>query len=171
MYRLLTHSFIFLAALSSWPAQALQEDWEQEIVILSNRAELDRKANTVIYSGDVVLTQGTLRIESDKLTVHSDGENLDKAIAEGAPARYQQQTQPESPLTHAHALRIEYLAKQQEALLVGQAQVTQDGNIMKGERIHYDMNAEVIQASKDGDTPSRIKVVIQPQNTNKGAKP
>ena len=170
MYRFLARSFLFLAAVSSWPVQALQEDWEQEIVILSNRAELDRKANVVIYTGDVVLTQGTLRIESDKLTVHTNGENLDKAIAEGSPARYQQQTQPNSPLTYANALRIEYFAQQQEALLIGSAQVKQDGNVMNGERIHYDMNAEVVKASKDGDQPSRIKVVIQPQAVNKGAK-
>ncbi len=87
-------------------ASALPEDFNQEVVIVSDRAEIDRQAGVVIYQGDVLLTQGTLRIESDRLTVVSTEGRMEKATAEGQPARYQQQINPGSPLTHAHAQRI-----------------------------------------------------------------
>ena len=43
-------------------AHALPEDFDQEVVIVSDRAEIDRQAGVVIYEGEVILTQGTLRI-------------------------------------------------------------------------------------------------------------
>lgn len=164
MYRLLSPSLLIFALIISSRTFALPEDFEQEAVILADAARFDRKQGTVIYTGNVEFTQGTLRIESDKLTVYGNEEQLEKAIAEGAPARYQQQIQSDSPLTHAQALTIEYYALEQKAILIGQAVLRQEGNTMKGEHIHYDMNNELVQAGSDSAAPSRIKVVIQPQS-------
>lgn len=158
---------LFAFTLFSASTQALPEDWEQEAVILANAAEFDRKNDVVIYTGDVQLTQGTLRIESDRLTVYGKNEQIEKAIAEGEPARYQQQIQAEEPLTHAEALTIEYYALEQQAVLIGQAKLRQEGNVMTGDKIHYDMVNETIKAGQDNDQPTRIKVIFQPQAKDK----
>lgn len=166
MFRQRLNNFIGLCSLLlPLHASALQEDWNQEIIILSDRAELDRKSGVVIYQGDVVLTQGTLRIESDRLVVVRNEGRMEKAIAEGGPARYQQQIKPDTATTHAEAQRIEYLAAEQTAILTGQARLRQESNEITGERIRYNMNTEVVSAGQhDGaETPSRIRVVIQPQ--------
>lgn len=163
MRRLLSLSF-YTFLLVSINVYALPEDWEQEAVILANAAEFDRKNDIVIYTGEVVLTQGTLRIESDRLVVHGNNEQIEKAIATGQPARYQQQIQADDPLTHAEALTIEFYAQQQQAVLIGQAQLRQEGNLMTGEKIHYDMVNEVINAGRNNDQPTRIKVILQPQS-------
>lgn len=163
--RLLSLSLLFIASLIYWPASALPGDWEQEATILANSAELDRKEGVVIYTGDVVLTQGTLRIESERLTVYASDQKLEKAVAQGHPARYQQQIQAGDEFTFAEAQTIEFFALKRQAVLIGQAKLSQEGNQMTGERIHYDMDAEVIQAAgSTGEEPSRIKVVIQPQS-------
>lgn len=164
MRRLLSLNLLIVTLLTFGQAAALPEDWEQEATILANSAEFDRKDGVIIYTGQVVLTQGTLRIESDRLVVHTKDQKLEKAIAQGRPARYQQQIQAGDALTHAEALTIEYLALDLQAVLIGQAKLSQEGNEMTGERIHYDMTKEVIQAGQTGDQPSRIKVVIQPQS-------
>ena len=153
-------------------AQALPEDFSQEVVIVSDRAEIDRQAGVVIYQGEVVLTQGTLRIESDRLTVISNEGQMEKATAEGKPARYQQQISPDTPLTHAHARRIEYFAANQEAILTGEAVLRQDSNEITGERIRYDMNTEVISAGQpagEGEKPARIRVIFQPKESSPAA--
>lgn len=155
-------------------ASALPEDFSQEVVIVSDRAEIDRQAGVVIYQGDVLLTQGTLRIESDRLTVVSTEGRMEKATAEGQPARYQQQINPGSPLTHAHAQRIDYLAANQEAILIGNAVLRQDSNEITGERIRYDMNTEVISAGQPaaaGEKPARIKVIFQPKTAEPATAP
>lgn len=154
---------------------ALPDDWQQEMTILSDHAELDRKAGVVIYQGNVVLTQGTMRIESERLLIIRSGNALEKAIAEGTakqPARYQQQINPGKPLTKAHGQRIDYFAQLREITIQGNARLEQDGNLFSGERILYDMTKETVSASGGTSTSAqggnendkqRIKVVIQPQ--------
>ena len=176
MRRLLVNCWPLLALVCSSWSIALEEDWEQEVVIYSQVGQLDRKHNVVIYTGNVVLTQGTLKIESDRLTVHSNGQEIEKAIAEGKPARYQQQIQPDSPLTHAEALTIEFYADKQEATLIGQAKLTQASNVLTGERIHYDLNTEVVKAGgghSSTSAPERIKVIFLPKKkeTNTANQP
>lgn len=171
-HRVLAGLFVLCSAASAY---ALPDDWQQEMVILSDHAELDRKAGVVIYEGNVILTQGTLRIESERLLIIRTDSTLEKAVAEGTakkPARYQQQINPGKPLTKAHGQRIDYFARQREVNIQGNAQLQQDGNLFSGERILYDMTKETVSASGGTSTSGqtggngekqRIKVVIQPQ--------
>lgn len=171
-HRFLAGLFVLCSAASVY---ALPDDWQQEMVILSDHAELDRKAGVVIYEGNVILTQGTLRIESERLLIIRTDSTLEKAVAEGTakkPARYQQQINPGKPLTKAHGQRIDYFARQREVNIQGNAQLQQDGNLFSGERILYDMTKETVSASGGTSTSGqtggngekqRIKVVIQPQ--------
>ncbi|WP_430461382.1 lipopolysaccharide transport periplasmic protein LptA [Thalassolituus sp. LLYu03] len=153
-------------------AQALPDDTLQEMTILSDRAEIDRKTGVVIYEGHVVLTQGTLRIESERLTIIRTDDTLEKAIAEGKPARYQQQVTEGKPLTKASGNRIDYLAVRREVTVKGNALLEQDGNRFSGDQLLYDMSKETVTASggtrsegKPDDNDNRIRMVIQPQNT------
>jgi len=159
-----------LLLLNSMMTQALPDDWQQEMTVMSDRAELDRKTGIVIYQGHVVLVQGTLRIDADRLTVYRSGNLLERAIAEGEPAHYQQQVTAGKPLTKAEGLRIDYLAGAREITLTGNARLEQDGNLFSGEKIQYDMTKETVSASGGApaagtvdEPPSRIKMVIQPQ--------
>lgn len=154
--------FLAIFCLNSY-VHALPEDFEQEAIVLADAAEFDRKQGVVIYTGNVEFTQGTLRIDSDRLTVYGTDDQMEKVIAQGSPAHYQQQIKANGPLTYAEALTIEYYANTQQAVLIGQAKIRQEGNQMSGEHIYYDMNKELLQAGKTGDQPTRIKVIIQPQ--------
>jgi len=164
-------SLSVLASLS----QALPSDWQQEMIIQSDRAELDRKTGMVVYEGEVVLTQGTLKIESDRLVLILDGKNLKQAIAEGEPARYQQQVSEDKPVTNARAKRIDYYANDKQITFTGDAELSQENNQFRGQLIRYDITEETVTASgsnneaaADGIETSgkqRIQVIIQPQET------
>ncbi|MEN9464999.1 MAG: hypothetical protein RL217_1180 [Pseudomonadota bacterium] len=165
----LLNKLILLCLFAPALALALPEDFDQETVIVSDSAKLDRQAGSVVYSGDVILTQGTIKINADRLTVfRGSDDRLEKVIAEGKPALYEQQIQANEAITHAKALRIEYLAKQRQTLLLGKAHLDRESNVLTGERIWYDMDKEIVSAGeKNGDKPSRIRVVIQPQQAKK----
>lgn len=154
-------------------AMSLPDDWQKAMTILSDTAEIDRRAGTVIYEGNVVLTQGTLKIEADRLLVLRDGDSLEKAVAEGEPAHYEQQIEVGKPITTAHGNRIDYYTIERRITLRGEAELQQDGNLFSGDLITYDMISETVKASGnkintetigDSETTSdgRIKVVIQP---------
>jgi lipopolysaccharide export system protein LptA len=160
--------------LASYNAMSLPEDWEQTMVIQSDRAELDRKTGMVIYEGDVELTQGTLKIQSDRLMAIMDGNHLKQAVAEGSPARYEQQVTPERPITRATASRIDFYSDSREVTFQGNATLTQEDNLFSGEHIRYELENERVTAS--GQLPNaspsepgsegeneRIRVIIQPQ--------
>ena len=159
-----------LSVITSYTV-ALPDDWQKEMTILLESAEIDRRAGTVVYEGNVILTQGTLKIEADRLMILRNGDTLEKAVAEGDRARYQQQIEVGKPLTTALGNRIDYYTGERRIIITGDAELEQEGNIFSGERITYDMATETVRAdgttaesstdSTDEDS-GRIKVVIQP---------
>ncbi|MDO6681984.1 lipopolysaccharide transport periplasmic protein LptA [Oceanobacter sp. 5_MG-2023] len=171
MYNKLT-ALLFFGSVLATTVEALPEDWQQEMIIESDRAELDRKTGMVVYEGDVVLKQGTLTIESDRLTLILDGKALKQAIAEGQPARYQQQVSSNKPITRATAKRIDFYADRKEIAFKGDAALRQENNLFSGELIRYDIEQETVSASGSetsgsgtggADDNQRIQVIIQPQ--------
>ncbi|MEC7546519.1 MAG: lipopolysaccharide transport periplasmic protein LptA [Thalassolituus sp.] len=168
-----------LLVVASASVHALPDDWQQEMTILSDSAEIDRRAGTVVYLGNVVLTQGTLKIEAERLMILRNGDTLEKAVAEGDRARYQQQIEVGKPLTTALGNRIDYYTSDRRIVITGDAELEQEGNLFSGERITYDMDSETVRAdgstetqTKPGDASTedgesgRIKVIIQPPKTD-----
>jgi lipopolysaccharide export system protein LptA len=164
---------LLLASLFTFPAFALESDATEEITIESNRAELDRKAGTAIYIGDVVLEQGTLKITADRITLYSNEQRkLTKAVAIGIPAHFQQQMEGEKGLTTAQGKTITYLTSTKHVTLQEDANLEQAGNVFTGKTIIYNMLSENVTAkggtqtelSPDGEEkPGRIKMIIQPK--------
>ncbi|MDF1763395.1 MAG: lipopolysaccharide transport periplasmic protein LptA [Oleibacter sp.] len=153
-------------------SQALPQDWKKEMVILSDRADIDRRAGTVIYEGDVLLTQGTLKIQAQRLTIYRNAEGLEKVVAEGTPATYQQQIEVDKPITNAKGDRIDYFTLERRITLRGDAELEQAGNVFSGNLITYDMTDETVKAvgtnsvsdQTERAPDGRIKVIIQPQS-------
>ncbi|MCY0965552.1 lipopolysaccharide transport periplasmic protein LptA [Parathalassolituus penaei] len=167
--RLLTTLLLLLASSFT---QALQDDWQQEMIIQSNSAELDRKSGMVVYEGKVQLTQGTLKIEADRLVLMFEGKHLQQAIANGNPANYEQKVSKDKPVTRASAERIDYFATSREVAFTGNAELRQDSNLFSGEVIRYNINTETVTArgaesttpGKQEEPKQRIRVVIQPDD-------
>lgn len=84
---------LFAGYLASNPAHALSSDKEQAIHFAARQATLDQKNGITTYTGDVEISQGTLRVKADRVTAHFNAETqkLEKIHAEGSPARYEQQ--------------------------------------------------------------------------------
>ena len=54
---------------ASLPALAVTGDTEQPIHIESDTQSLDMQGNVVTFTGNVVMTQGTIKINADKVVV------------------------------------------------------------------------------------------------------
>jgi lipopolysaccharide export system protein LptA len=154
-------------------AFALPTDREQAITIQSDRALRDEKTGLTVYAGNVKITQGTLHIRADNITLFNDKRGLYKVIAEGNPAHYQQQPSADKPLIEAEGKTIEYHADVQLLHLIENASLNQDGTLMQGQRIDYDIQKQVVTASGELDTTKQAKsdqkpgqiVIVIPPNT------
>ncbi|MEW5248102.1 lipopolysaccharide transport periplasmic protein LptA [Microbulbifer sp. 2201CG32-9] len=152
----------------SGPALALPEDREQPVRILAHNLDADGGTNLTIYSGDVVITQGSLQIHADRVEAHlSEGGKIRRVIAVGKPARFQQQMAQSTVPVKARAQRIEYTVKTAELLLTGSAHVDRDGNTLAAERIDYDLNSEQMQAKGQSDG-GRVEMIWKPETQNNG---
>jgi len=155
-----------LAALFSTLSLALPEDRQQPIQISADHAELDDRQGVATYSGDVKLTQGTLQISADQLTIRTDGNGIQSLTAIGKPAHYQQQNQVEQPLTHGYGLRIEYDVDHNLVTLITEARLERASDSFQGEQIQIDTARDLVHASGgDGDSKQRVEMVIQPRSS------
>ncbi|MFC3607855.1 lipopolysaccharide transport periplasmic protein LptA [Stutzerimonas tarimensis] len=158
-----------LALFISASAMALPEDRNQPIRIQADTAELDDRQGVAVYRGDVVITQGTLRITGNTVTITQDQNgDVDVFTAVGKPAYYEQQPAVDRPIVQAYGLTIQYFAVDERVVLIDQARVVQEGNTFEGEKIVYDTRRQIVNAGRAGtevSTPRpRIDMVIQPRN-------
>lgn len=146
-------------------ARALSTDRDQELVIAADRAELDNEKNVVVYRGSVVVTQGSLRMTGETLTVRFDEEGeVELVVVLGEPATYRQLPDGSEVHDEAAARRMEYYARRDHVLLIDKAWVKQDDIRFSGPHIEYDTvsNKALLkgQGAADTGTPGRVRTVI-----------
>ncbi|KAA1192783.1 lipopolysaccharide transport periplasmic protein LptA [Pseudohalioglobus sediminis] len=159
--RFIACAVICLAMLAPGVSNALPDDREQPIHIEADEALRDEKQGFTRYQGNVQMDQGSLRIEADQITIYHTGEEADRVLATGKPARMQQQPDPEKGLLKARADTITYVKSEQRVELRSNAHIEQDGSIVTGDYIDYFIEQELVKAgSAGGENASRVQVVI-----------
>jgi len=166
-----------LGLVLALPAHALTTDKDKPIEVEADTAELDDVKNVSIYRGNVIVTQGSIRMTGDVMTVYqTDTDDLDHLIMEGKPATYKQLPDDSKIYDEARALRMEYHEIKNKIILIDQAVVTQEGLRFSGDRIDYDTELSKVKAwSKPSgttadETPAdapreRVKIIIKKKDT------
>lgn len=160
MTRQLVSLITFLCLCSS--ALALDSDRQQPLELSADKAELDNAKGVSVYTGSVVLVQGTMTITGDKLTVYLNENNeLKKLIVIGQPATYQQIPEGQEKYVKANAPTMEYYANAPERVeLLGGAKLSQGKNTFTGETITYLVQEDRANAVGGKE---RIKITIVPE--------
>lgn len=144
-------------------AHALSSDKDQPLNIDADTVEIDDKAGVSVYKGNVVATQGTLVLDADIVTVYSPQRELDKAIAEGNPARYKQRPDNKDEDVRAKAQRMEYYAHKEKLILLEGGHLWQGQDEFTGNRIEYDTRRDVVNASMSSSGKERVHIIMQPR--------
>lgn len=166
-----------ILGIASGGAQARSTDREQPIVIEAGAAEVDNRAQITVYRGNVVITQGTLRITGDTVWIHYDDTNsITKAISVGKPAKFRQRPDDKEDYMTADADRMEYHADQDLILLLGNARYGEGNDKITAQRIVYDSrrgrvkaganpgaNQSSGSASGETDKSDRVRITITPK--------
>lgn len=162
-------SSVYLGLLLFSPVcWGLETDRQQPIHIQADRITVHEKQGVSYYEGDVQFIQGSLQINGDEVTVHIQGDVLQKIIVKGAPATLQQKPQPDQELVHSKASRMEYDAVKQIVTLFENAHVQQGPNSFAGDYIEYDTRNNTVSARKGETEDSRVRVIITPPPAKQG---
>ncbi|WP_044872091.1 lipopolysaccharide transport periplasmic protein LptA [Pseudomonas sp. LFM046] len=163
-------------ALGSATAWALPTDRDQPIRVQADSAELDDKQGVAVYRGNVVITQGTLKITGDTVTITQNASgDIEVFTSVGKPAYYEQKPAVDKEIVKAYGLTIQYFAANERIILLDQAKVVQEGNTFEGEKIVYDTQRQIVNAGRatgaNVSTPRpRIDMVIQPKKKEQKAQ-
>ncbi len=157
-----------IAALTLLPAHAvlaLPDDQQQPIHVTANSAVQEN--NTVTYRGNVVIVQGSVRIEADQVVIQHEKGKLQKAVATGKPARFQQQPEVDGGLITGSANTLIYHNTDQRVELLQDAFVDRDKSTVKSDRIEYLLPSKTVRAEAAAQNASgRVEMVLQPNQPN-----
>lgn len=157
--------WLLALATASAPSATLglPEDRRQAIEITAEQAVRDEKAGYTVYIGDVILEQGSLHIEADRLTVFHRGEAPQRIVALGEPATMIQQPKIDGGFVTASARQIVYEKSREVVVLREAASIEQDGALVSGESIEYFMAEQRVHAAASTSDDARVQVIIPAQ--------
>jgi lipopolysaccharide export system protein LptA len=149
---------------------AEKADRDKPINIEADKVSLDDKQKVSVFEGNVVLTQGTLRIMSVKLTLTEDKAGNQHAVAVGKPASFRQKRDNSDEYVEGFSERMEYDSKIERLEMFTGAILKRNQDEVKGNYISYDSATEYYQVL-GGGTPSspstnpggRVSVIIKPK--------
>ena len=146
-------------------------DREKPINIEADSAHMDDKTSTAIFEGNVLLTQGTLLIKADTLTVLQENDEFKKGIALGQTAYFRQKREGYEDYIEGEAHRIEFDALTDQLTMTINAKLWREGDEVQGNFIHYDAATETFTVKGDGQadgsqnaSSGRVKAIIQPKS-------
>lgn len=157
------------------PVWAERADREKPIHLEADRATVEdvnrKESNRVsVFTGNVILTQGTLRISAAKVIMKEDLQGFRHATAIGDLVSFRQKRDGLNEYVEGWSQRAEYDSKTEKIELFRQARLKRGSDEVQGDYISYDMNSEffkVIGSKERGDEAGpdkRVRITIQPKN-------
>lgn len=155
------------ACLAAATACALPEDADQPIRGTYDNSELLLDEGKQVYYGipgkPAELSQGTLNITGQEITVERAGGEVKRVTVTGTPAHYSQQPSADQAVVTAEGLTIVLDYDSQHLALDGQVRFTQASDQLTGCHIDYYIETRRLTTSpcEDGE---QSQFIIAPRN-------
>ena len=164
---------LWLSVLPSESARALTNDSKDPVIIDADETELDFKTGQRTWIGNVIVQQGSMTINADRLIATYKENVLQKAVAhgkEGELAVFTQLPEGSDQKVIGKGKTITLDEVENLVILENQASLTQGLNVITGCVINYDIEREKLRAqSGDGcDGATTTKVLQQSEDSPDG---
>ncbi len=176
----LARTSCLLLALSM-PAHAERADAEKPVLLEADRMSIDDLNKVQVLEGNVILTQGTLQIRTDRLVVTQDADGFQKGTAFGGAdglARFKQKREGKDDYMEGEAEQIDYDARAEKSEFFRRGWVKSGPDEVRGAYISYDaLNEKYLvttgtgkSKSATGASQARVRAIIQPRGKNANPK-
>ncbi|MGM0914043.1 MAG: lipopolysaccharide transport periplasmic protein LptA [Pseudomonadota bacterium] len=161
-----------LLALAIAPAsqaqdQAQNQDANAPILVEADRLDLDDRAGTAVYTGNVDIRQGSMRLTGNRVEIRRNAAGeLSLATATGERAYLEQQPDPAEPVVKGWGRTVIYHVAERRVELIDRAELHQGGDTFEGGYLEYFLDRRVVQARSDGEGfegSQRIRMTLQPE--------
>lgn len=141
------------------PALSNPADRSKPINISADSSEYDEKAGTQVLAGNVEISQGSMVIRADRITVELKNNTLFRITGSGSPIRFQQLSE-RNELLRGQSEQISYNTETSEITFRGSAELERPGQKFTGHSINYNMVNLTFKAA--GNDQGRVNIVLQP---------
>ena len=155
--------FGLLLCLLPWLTWGLASDQNQPIFMEADSVDIDEVSGISIYVGNVKVTQGTMQLLADKVTVYRVEKRTERLVAVGKPVNYRQQLDNETEEVKGRAATMEYFITDERLYLIGDAVLIQGKDNFRSDRITYFRNRSVVKAGASAEGKARVHAVINPK--------
>ncbi len=167
----------FLGTLYAGSVLAERADRDKPVYLESDRATVENTGRSngrdriSVFTGNVVLTQGTLVIRSDKMVVKEDANGFRNVTAYGNLVSFRQKRDGMNEYIEGWSERMKYDSKADKVELFKQARLKRGLDEVHGDYISYEATTEFFQVNKGAKTKikpdSRVRAIIRPKNKKK----
>ena len=155
-----------LGLLLAGPAQGAKSDRDEPIHINARNVALNEKTGTTVYLGKVILTQGGLRIQADRMEIRTRNRRTEFVLAVGNPTRLNQRALDGGEDVAISAQRVEYYAAKRQVMLRGDVVIQQGQDILRSFSAHYDLDEGNFTAQAGAAPGDRVTAIIYPVLTD-----
>jgi lipopolysaccharide export system protein LptA len=161
--------FFLLGIFFTNPVLAERADRDKPIHLESDRAIVkntglsNNKNRVSVFTGNVLMTQGTMTIRSDKMEIEEDENGFQYFIAYGNLVRYRQKSEGKDEYVEGWGRRMKYDSRTDKVEFFKQARLKRGADETHGEYISYNSTTEFFQVNNGTNTNSknRVRAVIQ----------
>lgn len=165
---------ILLALIIGLPALSLgkSDDSGQPIHVEADAAELNETTGVGVYRGNVRITQGSMVLTADEVTVIAPDRDLQKVIARsggpGEKSTFRQLTDAGEEIT-AEARRMEYEPDGNQIILLHDVVLRRAANRFTAERIVYHIDRQIVDAG-DPRGEARVEMTLVPEDAEQAER-
>lgn len=160
---LLLFSLLLLSPLSF----ALKSDESQPIQIEANQATADQVNMVTVFTGNVVVTRGSMIVHSNTAQASQDAQGYKTIHMVGTPVTFSQ-LNDDGDKTEGQCNDFNYNTKNNLAILTGRARVKKGDNLVMGDRLTYNTQTQIYSATSanangiSNTKSGRVTVILQP---------
>jgi len=159
-------------------AWAKSTDNNAPVHIEADQMEMREKEDISIYTGDVEITKGSIKITGDKIYIKNKDGTLYSIKIDGSPATFYQLNDLNEAIS-AQSHKMKYLANEGRLELKKNAVLEKNKNRFSSEHIIYDTLKDIVKAGQNntgnsksnGQPPPRVKITIHPDRKPTPTKP
>jgi len=161
-HKLLSLIMLFaLCILYNSVVLARSDDSSKPINIQADSAEINDATGVSIYRGNVVITQGTMRLTGNTVTLETANKKVQKITSIGKLSTFKQTTD-DGRVVNAEAEKMVYRINANEIVLTENAKLTEAGNSFASDRIVFYTDKEIVTAGSPTGN-DRVNITVFPE--------
>ncbi|MCK5001702.1 MAG: lipopolysaccharide transport periplasmic protein LptA [Gammaproteobacteria bacterium] len=136
----------------------------EDIQIQANYMKFDMETGSSTYLGDVRISQGSIVLSGDTVTITRQQDEIQQIIIDGQPARYTQDEDSKNKI-HASSQHMQYFTSENRLVMTVDARLEQPDHTIESQRIVYDTKNKIVIAGKNnqGQKGGRVNIILTPK--------